>query len=106
MTPEDRYSELVAAFADDPAVTLPGPGSAWGADALKVNGKIFAMLHADRLVVKLPRTRVQALIEAGEGHPFGSGGRVMREWVTIDPSGEERWLPLATEALAFVRRDR
>jgi hypothetical protein len=40
---------------------------------VKVNGPIFAMISGGRLVVKLPRDRVQSLIEAGVGTPFDAG---------------------------------
>jgi hypothetical protein len=100
-TPEERY----AALGDELLGELdPGPPSkGFGADALKVDGRIFAMLVRDRLVVKLPRRRVDELIAAGDGDRFDPGhGRLMKEWLVIGPSAEDRWLALATEALAFV----
>jgi hypothetical protein len=100
MTPEDRYAELAETFAADPAVTLPGPGSSFGSSALKVHGKIFAMLMDDHLVVKVPRARVEQLLSSGEGVPFRSGGRVMKEWVTL--TSQDQWAPLTFEARAFV----
>lgn len=81
-------------------MTPPGAGKAFGASTLKVHGKIFAMLVDDRLVVKLPRTRVEALLSSGEGDPFRSGGRVMTQWVTLKSQGQ--WVPMASEARAFV----
>ena len=60
------------------------------------------MLPHDALVVKLPADRVAALIEAGEGEPFGVGKRVMREWVTVNGVDAGAWAELADEALAFV----
>jgi hypothetical protein len=57
-----------------------GPKKKFGANALKIRNKIFAMLVTDKLVVKLPRQRVDELIAAGEGERFDSGhGRLMIE---------------------------
>ena len=41
-----------------------------GADALRVNNKILTMLMRGRLVVKLPKARVDALASAGQGARF------------------------------------
>lgn len=105
-TGERAFALLVAELADAPGVTLPGqPGShTFGANALKVSGSIFAMLVGDRLVLKLPRTRVEELLEAGAGTPFeASGGRPMKEWIAVRPTEPERCLALGREALTFVR---
>jgi hypothetical protein len=100
MTPEDRFAALVARFAGEPGVTSPGPGRGFGSSALKVDNRIFAMLSGGRLVVKLPRARVAALIAAGDGAPFDAGkGRPMKEWVALDAAWEAR----SREALEFVR---
>jgi TfoX/Sxy family transcriptional regulator of competence genes len=40
------------------------PRRGFGSDALKVNGKIFAALSYGRLLLKLPRERVDALVTA------------------------------------------
>ena len=107
ISPEERYEQLVAQFAELDGVTVPGdePGreGKFGAAALKVGGKIFAMLAQSRLVVKLPRARVDELVDAGEGERFDPGhGRVMREWLSLDPGSELGWDGLAGEALDFV----
>ena len=104
---EDCFGGLVEALGDEPGVTTPGerPGRerAFGAGALKVNGRIFAMISGGRLVVKLPAARVAALIAAGEGGPFDGGkGRPMKEWATVDVARRAAWEPLAREAPAFV----
>lgn len=104
VTPEDQYASIVDALVGEPDVTPGTPGTKrFGASALQVRGKIFAMLVNDRLVVKLPRQRVDAIVAAGEGERFTPAhGRVMKEWVTVESASAERWLPLAREALAFV----
>jgi hypothetical protein len=102
----EGFGAIVAALGDVPGVTPPQPpaaGRSFGSDALRVQGRIFAMLSGGRLVVKMPARRVAELIQAGDGHPFDAGkGRPMKEWVAIDPDRRDRWLALATEALGFV----
>jgi hypothetical protein len=103
----EGFSAIVAALEDVPGVTPPQPPGAssrsFGSDALRVHGRIFAMLSGGRLVLKLPSRRVAGLIQAGDGHPFDAGkGRPMKEWVAIDADRRDRWLALATEALGFV----
>lgn len=106
-TPSQRYATVVEAYLGHPGVTPPsdesGAGSAFGAAALKVNDKIFAMLVRDRFVVKLPRRRVDDLVAGGEGEPFDAGrGRPMKEWVALPPGSGCDWVQIAGEALAFV----
>jgi hypothetical protein len=61
------------------------------------------MLVKGELVVKLPRRRVDAVVEAGHGSRFEPGpGRVMKEWLTVPPDSASDWLPLAREARDFV----
>ena len=63
------------------------------------------MLSAEkRLIVKLPRERVDALVDAGEGERYDPrrNGRVMREWIVMKPRSKASWLQLAREALDFV----
>ena len=104
-TGDARFAALVEQLADLPGVTRPEPGRrAFGAAALKVDGSIFAMLQDGRLVLKLPRHRVEGLVAAQTGLPFtAANGRPMREWVALDHGTPEFDLALAEEALAFVR---
>lgn len=75
----------------------------FGSTGLKVGGKIFAMLVEERLVVKLPRHRVEELVAAGNGVPFDPGhGRKMREWVAVSAGKPDQWIQLAHEARVFV----
>jgi len=78
-------------------------GKAFHAPALKAGGKIFAMLVGERLVPKLPAERCAELVAAGS-EPFESGGRRMREWVSVGSGDAGDWPGLAEEALAFARR--
>ncbi|MBI4234452.1 MAG: hypothetical protein HY686_08430 [Chloroflexi bacterium] len=75
----------------------------FGSPGLKVGGKFFACLVKGKLVVKLPKGRVDALAASGHGEHFDPGmGRLMKEWVAVAPLAEGDWLALATEARDFV----
>jgi TfoX/Sxy family transcriptional regulator of competence genes len=105
MTPQERYETLVEQMLGLPDVRPPSQGRGFGSGALTVGGRIFAMLTNDRLVVKLPRQRVDALLAAGEGDRFDPGhGRIMKEWLSVSPGQEERWDALAREAHDFVSK--
>src|SRR5215212_2962433 len=101
----DLFARLCDEFAGTPGVTVPGSGRpGFGSSALKIHSSIFAMLVADRLVVKLPRTRVTELIESGVGEPFDAGkGKPMREWVGL-LGDEATCRQLVAEAFSFVGR--
>ena len=106
-TPEERFEALVDGLSGEPNVTVPGAGAGFGAGALRVDNKIFAMLVQGRLVVKLPKARVDALAATGQGVRFDANkGTPMREWLTLDPTCVASWESLAREALAFVGRRR
>jgi len=107
MTPEARYAELVLKIAGRPGVTNLSEGRGFGSSGqLKVGGRIFAMLVRDQLVLKLPRERVDELVKHGEGTQFDAGkGKPMREWFVLSPTSSKRWLPLAQEAMTFVKEE-
>jgi hypothetical protein len=100
------FDRLVSRFtAADPSITPPSEGGRFGASGMKVDGKLFAMVSRGRLVVKLPRQRVDKLVVSGIGERFDPGhGRLMKEWVTIAPQHASLWDELAREALRFVGR--
>lgn len=108
-TPAERYGAVVKAFARKRGVTRGDEAKGFGASALKVDDKIFAMLASDgEFVVRLPRQRVDALVASGAGGRFDPrrNGKVMKEWLVLRHGLEERWLPLAQEALEFVSSKR
>jgi len=98
---EEQFLELTARFLADAAVSQgTGFGSTPG---LRVGGKIFAMLAKGELVVKLPKARVDQLVESGGGTRFDPGhGRLMKEWVAVRAQPGSDWGQLAADALAFV----
>ena len=107
MAGEERFAALVEVMLRRADLTYgsagSGPQRAFGSTSLKSNGKIFAMLVNGRLVVKLDRRRVEALIASGEGERFDPGhGRLMKEWLAVESTSDDDWLALATEAEAFV----
>ena len=112
MTADERWAALVETILADGRATYgsdAGPQQAFGSTSLKTDGKIFAMLVKDRLVVKLDRRRVDALVAASQGERFDPGhGRLMKEWLSVaEPATDEAWLELATEPERFVaKRDR
>ena len=99
-----RFAAVVKAFARDRQVSHGG-GKGFGSGALKVNGKIFAMISSKgKFVVKLPQKRVDELIRTGQGENFDTGaGRIMKEWVVIK-AGDADWKEFAGEACQFVKR--
>lgn len=111
MDPAQRFAALVDAVADEPDVQPPDSagGRRFGSEALRVGGSIVAMLVAGRVVLKLPRERVEALVAAGDGAPFENGRRQpMREWVALtgDPAGDLRLLREALDLAGLAARSR
>lgn len=100
----DQYEDLVDELIGIDGVTPPRGGAGFGRSALRYEGKIFAMLVRGRLALKLPASRVAALISSGDGVAFDANkGTPMREWLSLDPGSDLDWLLLATEALDFAR---
>lgn len=94
-----KFSKLVQEFSGQPDVTYGGKG--FGSSALKLGGKIFAMLTSKQeFVVKVSRERAAQLVESAAGGYFEPGrGRLMKEWVVV-PASSKRWVELAREAHA------
>lgn len=104
MTPDAKYAKLVRAMAGN-GVTHVTEGKGFGSSGqMKIDGRIFAMLVRGQLVLKLPRPRVDELVESGHGVRFDAGkGKPMREWFVLSPTSQKQWLPLAHEAMDFVK---
>ena len=101
---DPRFVGVVDALARHSDV-VHAKGKGFGSGALKVNGKIFAMMSSKGdFVVKLPKERVQELVVSGEGEYFDPGhGRLMKEWIAV-VAGKTSWIELANEAYRFVKR--
>src|SRR5215472_1344158 len=74
---DPRFARVVAAVAGKRDVTRESR-KGFGSGALKVNGKIFAMMTPRaEFVVKIPKARVDELVKDGIGERFEPGpGRV------------------------------
>lgn len=103
---------MLAAFAADPALApvaaefassqMAGGRKKFGSHALKVGGKIFAMIAQGRFVVKLPAAQVDAMVAARQGVYFDPGhGRLMKQWLSIT-SDKPSWIALAKQAYSYV----
>src|SRR5262245_59202563 len=102
---DPRFARVVAAVAGKRDVTRESR-QGFGSGALKVNGKIFAMMTRAEFVVKIPKARVDELVNQGVGERFEPGpGRVMKEWLAVDRH-PELWTGLANEAYQFVKEQR
>src|SRR6266516_2036053 len=99
-------SDRVWQSIEESELTVLGVASGTGfgrSTGLRVSGKIFAIRASDELVVKLPKDRVEELVESGAGRRWGPGEeRVMKEWVVISSSAAPRWPALVREAREFV----
>jgi TfoX/Sxy family transcriptional regulator of competence genes len=77
----------------------------FGRDGLKVEGKFFAFLDCDQLVVKLPAATAEGLIRAGEAFTTKMSP-TMRSWVSVPVSNPtaaaSQWRPLMADAYAHV----
>jgi hypothetical protein len=96
------FAAIVRLFSRDHRVSFGGQG--FGSRALRLDGKIFAMLSSrGEFVVKLPRDRVAELIRLGKADYFDTGReRVMKEWIAVRDAPAS-WLELAREAHRFAK---
>ena len=100
--PADSFALVIANFADDWRVDCGGH-KGFGSGALKINGKIFAMISSkEAFVIKLPASRVDELVRDGTAQHFDDGrGKKMKEWLALNGK-QELWIKLAIEAYRFV----
>jgi hypothetical protein len=99
------FARLAATISKDPRVDAPGlaRAKAFGSKGLKVARKMFAFGSKGRLVLKLPRERVDELVSSGKGVRFEpSPGRAMKEWLALEQDERSDWIRLAREALDFA----
>ncbi|MCF2527345.1 hypothetical protein [Yinghuangia soli] len=127
--PASAAERAQALFADLAAEVLGKPGVDTGtmlrSEGLKVDGRFFAFVSRDAdLVVKIPAEQAASLTATGTALPFRSGGRTLREWVSVPlpdtdvdadvaaeegdgqgrggGDGEQLWRGLVADAYAFV----
>ena len=97
----DFFWDLAAPLLSSAEAT---EGALMGFPCLRVEGEFFATCdhRTGELIVKLPATRVQAMIDLGYGQAFAPAGRVFREWVLVPERDDQRWAELMAEARSFV----
>ncbi len=103
-TDEARFWSFAEPLLAAPFVTR---STMMGFPCLRVSGRFFASFdrQTGALVVKLPASRVDALISSGQAEPFAPAGRRFREWASISPGRRRQWSALLDEAHAFVAAD-
>ncbi|HET7043957.1 MAG TPA: hypothetical protein VFI37_03830 [Gaiellaceae bacterium] len=100
MTVEESFERVADRLAaGDEALER---GRIFRSSGLRTRGHFFAFARRGELVVKLPADRVAALVESGEGAPFRSGTRVMREWVVLLPADDDACAGYVGEARRFA----
>lgn len=99
-----EFQQIIDSFANDEDVIFGG-GKGFGSAALKIKGKLFAMISSrGQFVAKLPGIRVKELIASGLGGHFDPGhGRLTKEWLAVD-GNFTIWKDLANEARRYVGR--
>jgi hypothetical protein len=102
ISPEERFAEIAEVLLESPGVSQ-SVKKGFGSFGLMIGGKLFAMHRNGELLLKLPKTRVNALVARGVGERFDWGqGRPMNEWVAVKSTGAADWLALASDAMNFV----
>ena len=99
---QDLFWELAAELQrEDPRVV---EGTIMGGRCLRVGKEFLALVDfkGSGLVVKLPKSRVDALIAEGKGQPFAPAGKVFSEWVSVPKADRRRWLALLREGVVHV----
>jgi hypothetical protein len=89
----EAYENLTIEFAEEEGVTVSD-------GEMLVNGKPFAYLDGDDLVVDLPATRASDLVSRGIAKRFTTAGQVSRELVRV--VDRSFWSELTREAHEYV----
>ena len=97
MTSEESWSKVKVHFLKIGDAQKQG-------ESLKIRKKMFVMFSKGNYVVKLPKGRVEELINSGEGLAYDPGnGRIMKEWVIIPKEYSDKWIDYASEAKQFAK---
>ncbi len=82
--PRDELVELFLSLApDDPSVTVK---KMFGQYGLFCDGNMFAGVHEDDVVLRLPAEGREELLGIAGAQPFEPMGRPMREYVCVPPA--------------------
>ncbi len=101
-TDESLFWELIDELQlEDPRVE---EGTIMNGRCVRVSGEFLGLVdyRGSGLVVKLPRNRVQQLIDDGVGRPFAPAGKVFGELVSVPERNRRRWRALIRESRDFV----
>lgn len=100
--PHDKsFKRIIDLFEADKNIEII---KMFGSPGIKVDGKVFAMLVKDKLVVKLSKDRVNETVTRGKGDYFDPGhGKLMKQWLSINTEHRRLWPKLAREAMIYVR---
>lgn len=98
----ERFDALVASLQD--AGRDVERTQMFGMPSAKVvGGRTFMGLYGDDLAVKLGAAAHARAMEVDDAGPFDpSGGRPMREWVSLPAASRDRWAEFAAEAADHV----
>jgi hypothetical protein len=96
-----------AALVDTLISTTDGRVQRINSTSIKTNGKMFAWLKGERLVLKLPPARVEELVSQGQGELLDPGnGQLQKGWLVLKSTSLEEWLDRATEAEQAIANSR
>lgn len=102
LSPAELFWELIDELhGEDPRVA---EGTIMGGRCARVGSEFLGCVdhRGSGLVVKLPKSRVDELIEQGHGQPFAPAKKVFKEWVSIPKLDRRQWKGLLRESIAFV----
>ena len=71
---------------------------------LRVGTEFLALVDYKKsgLVVRLPKHRVNELIEQGIGQSFAPAGKIFKEWVSVPKVDANKWKELLHEGIKYV----
>jgi hypothetical protein len=101
----DTLSSLIGSLPGVSEKQLPNHASFF-------NGKnifVFTSHTSNRVILKLPKERIAALLQRKEVTQLTMGKRTMKEWIVIEhpkPADYKKDLPLFKEAKAFVEAEK
>ncbi len=99
---QEMFWDLAAELQEEDERVIKG--TIMGGPCLRVGKEFLALtdFKGSGLVVKLPRERVDELIQRGDGQSFAPAGRVFREWVSVPVPERSLWRELLLEGVEFV----
>ncbi|MHA1200388.1 MAG: hypothetical protein ACTSQF_13780 [Candidatus Heimdallarchaeaceae archaeon] len=102
------YDEELKEIFDAFLLEIPDvhPGKVFGMPGYYVGGKLFASIYESGLVLKLPKTLCDELIQNKDGYDFFAPlGNNMKQWVVLtkdDPENFEDEMDLILQSTEFV----